>query len=257
MGEVKLAPEPGLPRINKVTFSAPFRWLALGARVFGKAPMVFLIYGALVALACFFLGYWLLHFNAAFWVLALTCGFVFIAPILAMGFYEGGRIIENGRKPKLSEVIFVRSAVRGDVFYLGLALLLIYLMWGRVAQIVYGLSTYRLHKTVADFIHFAIFTGEGHSMLIAGAIVGGIIAFFTFCLVVVSAPMLLDERVNVFYAVAASFLSVSRNFAPLMLWAFLLAAIMAISAATGFIALIFTLPWLGLASWRAFREIVR
>ncbi len=256
MGEANLAPEPGLSRVNKVGFAAPFRWLALGARDFAKAPMVFLIYGALVALACFLLGYWLLRFNAAFWVLALTCGFVFVAPILAMGFYEGGRIIESGRKPRLSEVIFVRPAVRGDVFYLGLALLLIYLLWGRVAQIVYGLSTYRLHKTVADFIHFAVFSGEGHSMLFAGAIIGGIIAFFTFCMVVVSAPMLLDERVNVFSAIATSFLSVSRNFAPLMLWAFLLAAIMGLSAATAFAALTFTLPWLGLASWRAFRDIV-
>jgi uncharacterized membrane protein len=246
----------GLPQIRSIGPGAPFRWLARGGRDFAAAPAVFLLYGALVALVCFALLYWLLRFNAAFWVLALTCGFVFIAPILAMGFYEGGRIIEEGGEPRFDQIIFVRRAVRQDVFYLGLALLLIYLLWGRIAQIVYGLSTWRLHKTIGEFVQFALFTGEGHAMLIAGFIVGGVIAFFLFSMVVVSAPMLLDERVNVFSAVAASFLAVSRNFLPLMIWAFLLAVIMAVSAATAFAALTFTLPWLGLASWRAYRDLI-
>ena len=34
------------------------------------------------------------------------------------------------------EVLLVRSAMRSDVFYLGVALLFIYLFWGRVAQLV-------------------------------------------------------------------------------------------------------------------------
>jgi uncharacterized membrane protein len=105
-----------------------------------------------------------------------------------------GQLIELGEKPTLRRMLYVRSALRQDIAYLGLALVLIYLFWGRIAQIVYGLSTYQLHRTVGDFVDFAIGTRDGQNMLITGSIVGGVIAFFTYCLVVVSAPMLLEQK---------------------------------------------------------------
>ena len=103
-----------------------------------------------MALLSFGLCYELVVANAAFWVLALTVGFVFVAPMLAMGLYEAGRLIERGETPTLLGMLFVRSALQQDLAYLGLLLVLIYLFWGRIAQIVYGLSTYRLHRTVED-----------------------------------------------------------------------------------------------------------
>lgn len=245
-----------LPRVRSVGLDAPFRWLAEGwgdmMRVIGPS----LFYGALLAAISFVLSKALINSNAAFWALSLSCGFVFVAPMLAMGLYEAGRALEAGEKPTLSQMLFVRGALRQDVAYLGLALLLIYLMWGRIAQIVYGLSTFRLHTSVNAFVDFALNTSEGHSMLIAGTIIGGVIAFFTYCLVVVSAPMLLDQRANVFAATFTSLRAVSQNFAPLLLWAFIITALLIASAATWFIALVVIFPWLGLASWRAYRDLV-
>jgi uncharacterized membrane protein len=40
------------------------------------------------------------------------------------------------------------------------------------------------------------------------------------------------------------------------LWAVIIAVLVLISAATGFIAFIVIFPWLGLATWRAYRELV-
>jgi uncharacterized membrane protein len=200
--------------------------------------------------------YALVAANAAFWVLTLTLGFVFVAPMLAMGLYEAGRAIEHSETPTLRQMLFVRSAVRLDIAYLGLALVLIYLFWGRVAQIVYGLSTYHLHHTVEEFVTFAVGTADGHTMLMTGTVVGAIIAYFTYCLVVVSAPMLLDQRTNVFAAIATSVTAVVENFWPMTLWAAILGILILLSAATGFIALIVVFPWLGLSSWRAYRELV-
>ena len=251
-----MAPAHGLPTINRVNLAAPFEWLAGAWGDLFKAPITLLLYGLALALASYWLSAALIDSDLAFWVLALTCGFVFLAPMLAMGLYEAGRRIERGERPTLGAVFFVRDAMRQDVAYLGLALLLIYLLWGRIAQIVYGLSTYRLHRTVDEFIAFAIGTSEGHAMLISGAIVGGIIAFFTYCLVVVSAPMLLDRRANVFAAALTSFRAVSGNFAPMLLWAALIVAFLVLAAATGFLALTIIFPWLGLASWRAYRALV-
>lgn len=245
-----------LPAVNRVGMGAPFRWLARGWGDLMKAPVPCLLYG--VALAVVSYGLWtaLVQSNLAFWALALTCGFVFVAPILAMGLYEAGRSLESGKRPSLGDMLFVKGALRLDVFYLGLALLLVYLLWGRIAQIVYGLSTWRLHTTVDAFLDFALRTPEGHNMLVAGSIVGAIVAFFTFSLVVVSAPMLLDGRANVFSATVTSFTAVARNLAPLLLWAVLIAALTALAAAPAFAGLAIVFPWLGLASWRAYRDLV-
>ena len=246
----------GVPAVSTIDAKAPFRWLRSGWRDLWKAPGPCLAYGLIVALLSFSLCYALVVSDAAFWVLALTVGFAFVAPMLAMGLYEAGRLIERGEKPTLGRMLYVRSALRQDIAYLGLALVLIYLFWGRIAQIVYGLSTYQLHRTVNDFVGFATGTPDGQNMLITGTIVGGVIAFFTYCLVVVSAPMLLDQRTNVFAAVATSVGAVVENFWPMTLWAAIIGILTLATAATGFLGLIIVFPWLGLASWHAYRELV-
>ncbi|MCB1496177.1 MAG: DUF2189 domain-containing protein [Bauldia sp.] len=246
----------GLPAVGAIDWKSPFRWLGGGWRDLWKAPGPCLIYGLALALISFGLFYALVESDAEFWVLALTVGFVFVAPMLAVGLYEAGRLIERGEKPTLARMVYVRAAVRQDVFYLGLGLVFIYLLWGRIAQIVYGLSTYQLHRTVMDFVDFATGTSDGWSMLFAGTLVGGATAYFVYCLVVVSAPMLLDRDSNIFAATAVSFTAVTKNFGPMTLWAAIIAILVLVSAATAFIAFIVVFPWLGLASWRAYRELV-
>ena len=246
----------GLPGVRSVGFGAPFRWLGGGLADFARAPAPALGYGLICALASFGLCWAIYVTNAAFWTVALSAGFVLVAPMLAMGLYECGRLLEAGERPTLPRMLLVSGAVRQDVAYLGLALVLIYMLWGRAAQIVYGLSTFQLQSTWPGFIHFALSTPDGHSMLVTGTIIGGAIAFLTYCLVVVSAPMLLDRGANVFAAVATSFRAVNASFGPLLLWAAIIALLVGLSAATGFLALAVIFPWLGLASWRAYRDLV-
>lgn len=246
----------GLPGVRRVGFADPFIWLGQGFSDLLRAPVPLIGYGMMIAGLSSGLLYGLYVSDAAFWALTLTFGFVFVAPMLAMGPYEAGRRLEAGERPSLGQIVFVRPAFRQDVAYLGLALLLIYLFWGRIAQIVFGLSTYQMYDTIEAFATFALTTAEGHNMLLAGTLVGGVIAFFTFTLVVVSAPMLLDPRANVFVATLTSFRTVALNPGPMLLWAALICALLLASAATGFLALVVVFPWLGLASWRAYRALV-
>ncbi|MAK81152.1 DUF2189 domain-containing protein [Phenylobacterium sp.] len=246
----------GLPGVRRVGLFDPFVWLGQGFSDLMRAPVPMLAYGMMIAALSSGLLYGLYVSDAAFWALTLTFGFVFVAPMLAMGPYEAGRRLEAGERPSLGQIVFVRPAFRQDVAYLGLALLLIYLFWGRIAQIVFGLSTYQMYDTVEAFTAFALTTAEGHNMLLAGTLVGGVIAYFTYMLIVVSAPMLLDPRSNVFVATITSFRTVAMNPLPMTLWAALIAALLIASAATGFLALVVVFPWLGLASWRAYRALV-
>jgi len=245
-----------LPPINRIGLADPFRWLGGAVGDLIQAPAACLTYGLLLSAASFGLCYGLYRTNAAYWVLALSLGFVFIAPMMAMGIYEAGRRLEAGEKPRLMEILWVRQAVRQDTAYLGVLLVLIYMFWGQIAQIVYGLSTYQIHRTPQTLFEFAVHTPDGLRMMAVGSIIGGILAFVTFSLVVVSVPMLLDRNENVFVAAVTSVRAVNANFGPLLLWAFLISALMSLSALTGFIALIAVFPILGLASWRAYRALV-
>ncbi|MFN3514827.1 MAG: DUF2189 domain-containing protein [Phenylobacterium sp.] len=245
-----------LPQVRSLGYGAPFRWLAQGWRDLWRAPLPMLAYGLAVAAMSLALCYGLYVTNGAFWMLVLSCGFVLVAPILAMGAYESGRLLEAGERPSLRKVVFVRPAFRQDVAYLAVGLLIIYFFWGRMAQIVYGLSTFQLHDSVDALLTFALTTPEGRNMLVVGTVVGGVIAYLTFAIVVVSTPMLLDPEANVFVAVATSVRSVALNPGPMTLWAFIIVALLVLSAATCFLALILVFPWLGLASWRAYRDLV-
>lgn len=245
-----------LPKVRTVPVTAPFGWLAGGLGDIARAPWPALSYGLIIALLSFGLCWAIYVTNAGFWILTLSSGFVLVAPLLAMGIYECGRMLEAGERPRLRRMLLVAGAVRQDIAYLGVALAVIYTIWGQAAQIVYGLSTYQMTRTAGDFIAFAVTTSDGHAMLLTGSLVGGSIAFLTYCLVVVSAPMLLDRRTNVFIAVATSFRAVNASFPALLVWAAMIAVLIAVSALTGFLALTIVFPWLGFASWRAYRALV-
>jgi len=93
-------------------------------------------------------------------------------------------------------------------------------------------------------------------MAMIGTIVGGAIAFIAYSLIVISAPMLLDRKTDVFIATITSVRAVTTNFLTMLIWAFLIATLTAIGIATAFFGLIFIFPIIGLASWHAYRELV-
>ncbi len=93
-------------------------------------------------------------------------------------------------------------------------------------------------------------------MIIVGTIIGGAMAFFTFAITVVSAPMLLDQKTTVFEAVFTSISSVAKNFLPMLLWAALITLLLLACASTSWLGLALVFPWLGLASWHAYRDVV-
>jgi len=245
-----------LPDVATVSIDAPFKWLAGAWQDYLRAPLPFMIYGIILSGVSAMIA-WALVFSGAFaWVFVLSGGFFLIAPILAMGLYEGGRLLEQGRTPGLTDIVLVREAVRLDLAYLGLALFLIYLFWTRIAQIVYALSTPFMHKTPSAFLTFMFTTPDGLSMAATGTVIGGVIAFLAFSLVVISAPMLLSAKTDVFIATITSVRCVTQNFLPMLIWGLLIVALTAFGIATAFFGLILVYPLIGLASWRAYRELV-
>jgi uncharacterized membrane protein len=68
--------------------------------------------------------------------------------------------------------------------------------------------------------------------------------------------MLLDREIGVLGAVLTSWRVVMANPLPLALWAALLMALTLLGMVTLMLGLIVVVPWLGHASWHAYRDLV-
>lgn len=246
-----------LPDIHTVSLAAPLGWLAAGWRDFRAAPLICLAYGAILAGISAGIFSVLYRTGSVSWFFVLLGGFLIIGPMLGMGLYEAARLRAAGQKPTFSGMIWVRSAMRRDQLLLGLLMVFLYFLWTRIAQVIYALATPRIFREPEDFLAFVLSDPNGHVMVLAGLITGGVVAFCNYSLAVIAAPMLLDRRYDVFMALATSVRSVNRNFFPMVFWAMIITALTALGIFTAFLGLIIVFPLVGLASWHAYTGLVR
>jgi uncharacterized membrane protein len=85
---------------------------------------------------------------------------------------------------------------------------------------------------------------------------GGFLAALVFAVSVVSMPMLVDRRCDLLTALSTSVNAVAENPLPLALWAFILMLLTGLGFATALVGLVLFLPWLGHASFHAYRDLV-
>ncbi|MDJ0919969.1 MAG: DUF2189 domain-containing protein [Henriciella sp.] len=245
-----------LPDVNRVHFSAPFAWLLMGWQDFKAEPLTFAAYGAGLALISLGLAGMLYFTGQLAWFLVLIGGFMMIAPISASGLFRAAEILETGNRPQLIDMLRQFRQIRSDQIMLGVALLFLFGLWFEVAYLIYGLSTSAVHRTIFDFLEFMLLTPEGRQMALLGTIVGGVIAFLAYAIVVISAPMLLNQEMDFFIALITSVRTVIVNFPAMLLWAFLIVFLTLIGIATAFLGLVIIFPWIGLSSWHAYRSLV-
>jgi uncharacterized membrane protein len=85
---------------------------------------------------------------------------------------------------------------------------------------------------------------------------GGVLAALMFAFSVVSMPMLVDRRCDLLCALVTSVNAVAENPLPLVLWAFIIMVLTGLGFATALLGLVIVLPWLGHASFHAYKELV-
>lgn len=86
--------------------------------------------------------------------------------------------------------------------------------------------------------------------------IGLIFAAIAFTISVVSVPLIIERRINVFAAIRTSVQAVRKNPLTMMRWAATIAVLMAVGLGFFFIGLAVVLPIIGHASWHAYREII-
>jgi uncharacterized membrane protein len=246
-----------LPRIRSVPFDAPWGWLAAGWRDLWNCPHISLGYGAFFALGALVIVGGLTSLGGLALVLPLAGGFLLVAPILAAGLYETSRRIERGESFSASDIVRAGLRAPGQLAFLGVFLLIAYLAWLMIALLLFMLFIGPGGvPPLAEFVPTLLFSARGLGLLVVGTAVGGVIAFTVFAATAVSVPLLMVREIDVATAALTSLRAVERNRQAMLLWAALIAGIMALGLATLFIGLVVAFPLIGHATWHAFREVV-
>ena len=150
----------------------------------------------------------------------------------------------------------VKPRAGAQIFFTGLLLCLLMVLWMRAAVLIYALFFGIRPFPGLDHIVYSIFTTPvGLAMLFVGTLVGGLFAAFGFAISVFSVPMLLDQRTDALTAMATSMAMVWNNLVPMIAWGAIVLALFAVSVATGLIGLIVIFPLLGHATWHAYRAM--
>jgi uncharacterized membrane protein len=245
---VALAP----PRVRQVAVSQPFVWLRLGAHDLAREPGMSLAVGAVIAAV----GLLLLTagWRATYAAPALLGGFLLVAPFFAIAVYRLTRGIESGvETPQQRRA---RRSNTGAIALFGLALVLAYIVWERLAAIVFALYYDGEPLQWSRLPQELLFSGRYAALLLTYFAVGALLAAVVFALSVVTAPLLVDRPIDTVSAMLTSLRCCLANPVPMLLWAALIAALTLVGFATLMLGLIAIFPWLAHASWHAYRDLV-
>lgn len=243
-----------IPGIRIVAIESPFRWLRQGLNDLRRCWPASLAYGAVFAgLGYLLVGYGWSRLHLA---LALTSGFLLLAPFLALGFYDLSRQIDASRPISLRRTLAAWRENASSIGLYGALLLVLMIAWERMSAILVALLL--ANDPAALETPFAVLAfPAGHApFLVAYALFGAVLAAVVFAFSVVSLPMMLDRKTDLATALMTSLWAVRENPWVMLLWAAIIVALVAIGYVTAFIGLVFIFPLLGHATWRAYRELV-
>ncbi len=242
------------PALRRIGFAAPFAWLAAGWRDLWRQPAASLFYGVCVALA----GAVILAVTAQLPYLfnVAVTGFMLVAPVLATGLYELSRRYLAGEAAPLAASM--RAWQRNPAGLLGFGLLSLLAMTAWQVISVVLLALYYDGPALAPLdLMLAILRDPQHTLLFLAYVgVGGLIAALVFAASVVTVPMLLDRRCDLVGALSASFAAVAENPLVLAFWALLIMLLSLLGFATFLLGFVVILPWLGHASFHAYKALV-
>ncbi|MGO9444568.1 MAG: DUF2189 domain-containing protein [Thiobacillaceae bacterium] len=210
-----------LPDIDRLAVVSPFRWLRSGWRDLWRAPLISLGYGLVFA----WLGYFLTDQAWAFAPagMALTSGFLFVAPFLAIGFYDLSRQMEGTRaRPSALHTLTAWRVNGGTIGFFALLLCFSLSVWERISAIMVGLFLNGNITHVRDFADEVLAGGHLHFLLAYG-LFETLLAVAVFSRSVVSMTMMMDRKVDLATALTTSLRVARENPLVMLVWAALIA----------------------------------
>lgn len=244
--EIDVEQMPFIAPCRAVDCHAPFRWLKLGWQDLKQAPRQSLAYGGFMVFISYLVSFMAYKLGSYILLLSTLSGFVFIAPVLAIGLYSISCQIQRGEKPVLGRCFQDGVKHLSNEMVFAVIMLVIFLVWARAASMVHIFYPETASPAWSDLLLF----------LAVGTAIGSIFATVMFCSSAFSLPMILDRKVDVVTALVTSINAVLRNKLTMLVWATLIIGLIGIGFLTALIGLIIILPLLGHATWHAYQETI-
>jgi len=253
MSTASLPPDAAAPAVRLISAAQPLRWLRLGWRDLLSAPGPSLLHGLLVALG----GLFVLAVPYRFWAIlpGALSGFVLVGPILCVGLYELSRRRAQGEQPKLAHAIDAWRRGARPLVALGALLAGLLAGWVLFSALMFKLFVRSPIDSPFDLLRYAV-VGQGELLFWLWLLAGALVAALVFAATAVSAPLLLDRRVDLRSAVLASVRAVGDNPLPMALWAAVIMLATLLSMATLMAGFLLAVPLLGHATWHAYRDLI-
>lgn len=232
---------------------APWRWLARGWRDLRANTAIALFYGL-----CFWLMALLLVLvfrSKPQYVMSIASGCLLVGPFLAMGLYEVSRRREAGLVPDLASSLTCWDARLRSVGLLVLVLIVLELVWGRASLVVFAVFFNTGMPSTTGVVK-AVFNPQNWEFIAVYLAVGGVFAALVFAIAVVSIPMVLDRDTDAITAAITSIQVVAANPGVMLLWGAVISAMVVLALLPWGLGLVLVGPWLGHASWHAYRSAV-
>jgi uncharacterized membrane protein len=245
------APSPHV-MLQPLALGEPWRWLARGARDFARAPFIGVFYGA----AFMVMGWALLavYERAPAYVLALAAGFLLMGPFLCLGLYRVSQKLEAGERPEFGDSLLAFEARLGPLAIFGFVLLVLEMLWGRAALVVFAVSFDGMPDFKGSLL--ALLDPENLGFIVAYLAVGGVFAGLIFAVSAISIPMLLDRPVDAVTAGLTSLRLVLAQPAVMLQWGAIITVLVVVAMLPWFAGLVLVAPVLGHATWHAYRAAV-
>ena len=247
-------PTPPRPQVRTLEFAAPLRWLARGARDLAAAPGIALFYGACFWAMAATLGAVFRH--SPEYTMTIVSGCLLVGPFLAMGLYEVSRRREQGLAQSLGDSLTCWDRHLGSMGLLVLVLIILELLWGRASLVVFAVFFDTGMFSTASVLQ-AVFNPKNWQFVAVYSVVGGVFAALVFCSMVVAVPMILDRDTDAVTAALTSFTVVLANVATMLFWGALVVALTLLALWPWALGLLAIGPWLGHATWHAYRDAVQ
>ena len=247
-------PEGPQREIVALRLADPFRWLARGWRDLCNAWGIALFYGFFFWAMAMILG--AVFRNMPEYTLSFASGCLLIGPFMAMGLYEVSRRREQGLAPDLGSSVTCWDSHLGSMGMLVLVLIVLELLWGRASLVVFAVFFNTGMPSTAGVLQ-AIFNPENWEFVAVYLVVGGVFAGLVFATSVVSIPMILDRDTDAISASITSLQVFFTNLPVMLLWGALITVLVGVALLPWGLGLLLIGPWLGHASWHAYRGSVR
>lgn len=233
--------------------------LRKGYEDFMAKPSHLLMLALIYPIVGFVLAEFTFGYNILPLLFPMIAGFALIGPMAALGLYEMSRRRELGLDMSWRHAFEVfGSHSIGSILTLGVLQLIIYLVWLGAALTIYSMIFgATVPESFPQFAYDVLTTAAGWELIIVGCGVGFLFALVVLIISAISFPLLLDRDYPAEDAIQVSIRAFAENPGTMILWGFIVSALLVIGMIPLFVGLAIVMPVLGHATWHLYRKVVQ